>query len=113
MQGWIALFVALVTAIGGIVQVWLPLQQIKQDSVGSLAEGQKICRAAIANQFTDGIIVPKNWSADNCGTYASKVGATQYYLGCVRTNAQIDFGLPAMAIPQIAPANLPPNNCGW
>ncbi len=70
MQGWIALIIAIVTAVGGVVQVWLPLKQIEQNSIGSLSEGQKLCRATLPNQFTDGVIVPKNWSADNCASYA-------------------------------------------
>lgn len=113
MQGWIALIGTIVVAIGGVVQVWLPLQRIKEESLGSLVEGQKLCRAVIPNQFSDGIIVPKNWTRDNCGVYASKVGATQYFLGCIRNNAQLDFGPPAEARPGIGPATPPQNNCGW
>ena len=113
MQGWIALFVAVVTAIGGIVQVWLPLQQVKRESVGTLAEGQKLCRAVVPNVFSDGLIVPRTWSADNCAVYASKVGALQYFLGCVHSNAQVDFGPPAAVRPAIEQATAPKNNCGW
>ena len=113
MQGWIALFVALITAIGGVMQIWLPLQKVKEESIGSLADGQKLCRATIKDQFTDGLIVPKNWTATNCGLYASKVGALQYYLGCVRGNAEVDFGTPAQVRPVIEKATPPEKNCGW
>ena len=113
MKAWIALFVALVTAIGGVLQVWLPLQQVKENSVGSLAEGQKLCRAVVPNGFSDGLIVPKNWTAENCGVYANKIGATQYFLGCVRAGGQVDFGPSAAALPNIAPATVPTANCGW
>jgi hypothetical protein len=112
MQGWIALLIALITAAGGIYQVWLPLQQIEKNSVGSLAEGQKICRAIVPDRFSDGLIVPRNWSADNCAVYASKIGATHYFLGCIRANAQVDFG-DREATPPIAAAPIPKNNCGW
>jgi hypothetical protein len=110
--GWIALAIAVVTAIGGIVEVWLPLQQIKEETFGPLSEGQKLCRAVWPDHFSDGLIVPKNWTADNCAVYASKIGATQYWLGCVWTS-QVDFGNSAPLQPQIGSAGKPEKNCGW
>jgi hypothetical protein len=113
MKNWIALVVALITAAGGIFQVWLPLRETQANSPGTLAEGQKICRAVIPNQFTDGIIVSKNWTIDNCATYASKVGATQYYLGCVWAGGDVEFTRPYTAAPQIEQGQRPARNCGW
>jgi hypothetical protein len=110
--GWIALLISIVTATGGVLQVWLPLQKLKEETPGSLAEGQKLCRAVWPDHFTDGLIVPKNWSPDNCAVYASKVGGTEYWLGCIRPNS-VEFGTPAPTQPSIGSAGKPADNCGW
>jgi hypothetical protein len=108
---WLALAVAVVTAAGGVLQIWLPLQKLKEESAGSLADGQKLCRAVWPDHFSDGLVVPKNWSADNCAVYASKVGGTQYFLGCIRSNS-VEMGTGASTQP-IAAAGKPTSNCGW
>ena len=138
-SGSVAIVVALIAALAGVAKVWIEVDATKSavqtnkteiqknktavelneadvrklgvSTLGPLEDGQKLCRAVWPGHFTDGLVVPRSWTADNCAAYASKVGGTEYWLGCIRPNS-VEFGSPASSGP-IQPAGKPATNCGW
>ena len=80
------------------------INQVAQGSVGTLEQGQKLCRVFAGNTWRYGIIVPQNWNVTLCSDYTKKTGGTKFQLGCIRTDGT------NLAQPD---GSLPSPNCGW
>lgn len=112
MRYWVQIAVALIGMVGLVAPAYLQLKSVADNAPGPLTEGQKLCRATRPNTFTDGLIVGKTWTSDNCAAYASKIGATEYALGCVWPN-EVQFG---QLVPLGSSESAQPprgKSCGW
>ena len=47
---------------------------------------QKVCSGVSPNAFRDSIVVPANWTASNCQSWASSIGTSTFQLGCLNTS---------------------------
>lgn len=63
----------------------------------------KLCQA-VNSASTNTINAPDTWTASNCGTFATNIGATDYQLGCALPSGT-SFGGVGGALPS--------SNCGW
>jgi len=80
-------------------------QQLKNQSLGSLEEGQKLCVVlGKGKTWRDGLIVPQNWNKTFCEDYMKRSGGSGYQLGCIKTSGTILGGTDG---------TLPQPNCGW
>lgn len=80
------------------------VKQLGAASLGSLADGQKLCRVLQAKTWRDGLIVPQNWSISLCTDYMKKTGGTGYQLGCIHEDGTTLGGMDG---------TIPSPNCGW
>ena len=78
--------------------------KVKSSSVGSLNDGQKLCRVLQRKAWRDGVIVPKDWGVVNCQDYMRKTEGDDYQLGCVYSDG-VNLAKPG--------GSLPSPNCGW
>lgn len=108
----IPVVVALIGAVASIGAAWITasyktkeeVRPLQQASMGSLAEGQKLCSVIIPGVFRDSLVVPRNWKPNTCRQFQMDVGAFQYQLGCVFDDA-VSWGDVNGGIPK--------KNCGW
>lgn len=78
---------------------------LQRGSIGLAAvDGQKLCRVLVADKWSDGMIVPKDWSKDMCNDYRLKTKGTKIQLGCIKTD-EITLGGED--------GTKPSPNCGW
>jgi hypothetical protein len=119
MGRYAPIVVALIAMLGTIVSAWLQTSQVNElqgQGVGSLTEGQKVCRVHKHGHFIDSIIVPKVWTPLNCAQYAkkndrTKAGALHYSLGCVYSD-NVYFG-DDLQVNSPNDARKPAKDCGW
>lgn len=78
---------------------------LQRGSIGLAAvDGQKLCRVLVADKWSDGMIVPKDWSKDMCNDYRLKTKGAKIQLGCIKTD-EITLGGED--------GTKPSPNCGW
>jgi hypothetical protein len=79
------------------------VNQVSEDSLGSLDQGQKLCRV-LHKGWAEGLIVPRNWNVTLCVDYEKKTLGNGHQLGCIYANGT------TLANPD---GSLPSPNCGW
>jgi hypothetical protein len=77
--------------------------QLSADSLGSLDNGQKLCRV-LHKGWAEGLIVPQSWSISLCVDYQKKTQGTGYQLGCIYATGT-NLGKTDGSIPY--------PSCGW
>ncbi|MBE9001405.1 hypothetical protein IQ274_25125 [Nostoc sp. LEGE 12447] len=86
---------------------------IGQDDPSSpIGPGTKLCSAVVSGNWRDTISVPATWNPQTCATFAAKIGAQTYQLGCVFGDS---FSWASSRPPegQTKPYISPEPNCGW
>jgi hypothetical protein len=69
---------------------WVPSanaqQQITQVKGALDNQEQHVCSGVNPGQFRDSIVVPDNWCASSCQSWATSIGASHYQLGRLNQN---------------------------
>jgi hypothetical protein len=65
----------------------------------------KLCSSVQAFKWRDTMVVPDDWKAGTCQSFANSLGMTEYQLGCANPNS-ISWGSRNGSTPS-------ENQCGW
>lgn len=119
---WVAIIVALISAISAITVAWIQsgnVKKLESNTISSLADGQKLCHVHAHGQFMNSLIVPASWRASDCKRFAevtidldpNTAPVTYYALGCI-FGSDTSLGTE-MSIGELNYASAPKINCGW
>ena len=103
--------VALIALVGSVYATYMQYGE----RIGTLSDGQKLCRAHKPGMYMESITVPKSWKVSNCKNYAMKLednsNTFEYSLGCVFEDKVLLGGFVKVSSVNDAPG--PEEDCGW
>jgi hypothetical protein len=83
---------------------------------GAQASSQKACSPIEPEKWRTITPVPHEWTASDCRSFSSSVGATYYKLGCIFSETigeKYSWSVEVKEVNDPTAPPPPPRNCGW